>query len=123
MKTYQIFCGVFFAKSFQTIPLCQNCPKAKSAKRAKYYQQTSHNFNKTADCSHRHQRGMFVLGVPSDVQSRYEQPSTFLRLCSSVDNRQCIKSPMGVAKMNSTEKGLTLNIFDCIPVQGGVVLS
>ena len=39
------------------------------------------------------------------------------------DNRQCIESPMGVAKINSTEKALTLTISDCIPVQEGVVLS
>ena len=40
-----------------------------------------------------------------------------------VDNRQCVKSPMGVAKMNSTEKALTLAICDGISVQDGVVLS
>ena len=41
-------------------------------------------------------------------------PSTFLGLCYPVDKRQCIKSPMGVDKMNSTEKTLTLTICDCI---------
>ena len=57
------FCGVFFLrKSYQTIPMCQNSPKGQSAKRAKYYEQTSHNFNKTAVCSHRHRRGIFVQG-------------------------------------------------------------
>ena len=42
MKTSQIFCGVFFLRrSYQTMPLCQNCPKGQSEKRAKYYRQTS----------------------------------------------------------------------------------
>ena len=42
MKTSQIFCGVFFLrKSYQTMPLCQNCPICQSAKRAKCDRQTS----------------------------------------------------------------------------------
>ena len=42
MKTSQIFCGVFFLrKSYQTMPLCQNCPICQSPKRAKYYRQSS----------------------------------------------------------------------------------
>ena len=41
-------------------------------------------------------------------------PSTLLGLCSPVDDRQCIKSPMSVAKINSTEKALSLTICDCI---------
>ena len=42
MKTSQIFCGVLFLrKSYQTMPLWQNCPICQSAKRAKYYRQTS----------------------------------------------------------------------------------
>ena len=62
MKTSQI-CEMFsLRKSYQTMPLYQNCPKGQSAKRAKYYQQPSNNFNKTAVCSHRHHRGIFVQG-------------------------------------------------------------
>ena len=42
MKASQIFCGVFFLrKSYQTMPLWQNCRIWQSAKRAKYYRQTS----------------------------------------------------------------------------------
>ena len=67
--------------------------------------------------------GAFLYrGIPSDVQSRYEQPLNLTGTLLPVDNRQCVKSPMGVAKMNSTEKALTLTISDCIPVQEGVVL-
>ena len=146
MKTSQIFCAVSFLRiSYQTMPLCQNSPICQSAKRAKYYQQTSHNFNKTAVCSHRHHWGIFVQGYtfgcsiqvrPSPSSGHFcrgvylrmfnpgtSNPSTFLELCSPVDNRQCIKSPMGVAKINSTEKALTLTLCDCIPVQEGVALS
>ena len=79
MKTSQIFVKFSLRKSYQTMPLYQNCPKDQSAKRAKYYQQTSHNFNKAAVCSHRHHRGMFVQGYTfgSSIQVRATpQPSS-----------------------------------------------
>ena len=42
MKTYQILCAVFFLRKFyQTMTIGQNCPICQSAKRAKYYRQTS----------------------------------------------------------------------------------
>ena len=62
MKTSNIFVKFSLRKSYQTMPLYQNRPKGQSAERAKYYQQTSHHFNKTAVCSHRHHRGIFVQG-------------------------------------------------------------
>ena len=41
-EDFSHFCGIFFLrKSYQTMPLCQNCPICQSAKRAKYYRQTS----------------------------------------------------------------------------------
>ena len=58
------FCVMFsLRKSYQTIPLGQSCPKGQSAKCAKYYQQTSHNFNKTAVCSHSQPSGHFCTGM------------------------------------------------------------
>ena len=75
MKTSQIFCGVFFMrKSYQTMPLCQNCPKGQSAKRAKDYQQTSHNLTKRLSVAMAIIGAFLYRGIPSDVQSRYEQP-------------------------------------------------
>ena len=48
------FCGVFFAESLPNPDtVSQNYPKGQSSKRGKYYQQTPHNFNKSAVCSHR----------------------------------------------------------------------
>ena len=42
-----------FALSSLNPATCRNCPKGRSAKRCKYYEQIPHNFEKTAVCSHR----------------------------------------------------------------------
>ena len=74
------------------------------------------NFNKTAAFSHHcllRQAPSAIIGalvywgILSDLRSMPEQSPTFLVLCSPVDYRQSIESPIGVPTFNSTEKSLT----------------
>ena len=117
VKTSQIFCGVFFLrKSYQTMPLCHNCPICQSAKRVKYYRQTSQILTKRLSVATDTIGALLFRGVTSILCSMPEQfhHLPVLGFCYPGDNRQCIESPMGFVTISSTEKALKLTICDCI---------
>ena len=115
MKTSHIFCGVFFLrKSYQTMPLYQNCPICQSAKSAKYYRQTSQILTKRLSVATVIIGALVHRGVSSHPLSMPEQFHHLPGALLPGDNRQCIESPMGIAITSSTEKSLTLTICDCI---------
>ena len=115
MKTSQILCDVFFLrKSYQTMPLCQNCPICQSAKRAKYYRQTSQVLTKRLSVATVIIGALVRLGVSSHLLFIPEQFHHLPGLCSPGDNRLCIEYPMGFAIISSTERAFTLTICDCI---------
>ena len=115
MKTSQIFCGVFFLrKSDQTMPLCQNCPICQSAKRAKYYRQTTQLLTIRLSVATVIIGTLVYRGVPSHVWSMPEQFHHLPGALLPGDNRQCVESPMGFATISSTEKAMTLTTCDCI---------
>ena len=80
------------------------------------------NFSKTTTYSPhyplRHPAPLFwhwYAGVNLRIfDPRPSNPTSFPGLCSPGDYRQTIESPVGVQTLNSTEKALTITIYDCI---------
>ena len=115
-------CVVFF---WECLPIPVAMPELSNWSASKSWQELikkTPKFNKTAACSQRSPLGHPAPSLSHWYTGLYLQifdpgpsnPTTFLELCSLVEHRQSIESPMGVLSFNSTEKAHTLTIYDYI---------